>query len=91
VEGLSLGERVKSALLGFCESMRTDGLDLVIERVEGTKVYFNLIVTPEACDECILSAAFLETVLLSEIQGSVPEITTVSVADSRHSGNPHNS
>ena len=91
MEGLSQGERVKSALLGFCESMRTDGLDLVMERVEGTKVYFNLVVTPEACDECILSTAFLETVLLSKIRDSVPEITTVSVTDSRHSASPHNS
>ena len=88
MQALSLEERVNSALSGIFESMRADGLELVVERVEGTKVYFHLLVTPEACDECILSTASLETVLLSEIQDAVPEITTISVKRLAHPGSP---
>jgi hypothetical protein len=77
--------RVKAALADFCESMKTDGLDLVLDHVEGPKVYFRLVVTPEACKECILATDFLESVILTKIQESLPQITTVSVTDSQDS------
>lgn len=76
-------EKVDIALDDLRTSLRSDGADLKVEKVEKGTAYLSLILNSESCEECILPKDVLESVTVSSLQNYIPEIKSVVLNDPR--------
>jgi Fe-S cluster biogenesis protein NfuA len=75
--------RIQEALGQYREMLRVDGADLELAGVDAGNVHVRLVLTPDTCEECILSQDMLEAVILQGMRESDPAITRVVVDDPR--------
>ncbi|MBX6378288.1 MAG: NifU family protein, partial [Clostridia bacterium] len=64
-------------------SFQADGADLELVGVEGGVVRVRLVLTPEACLECIVAGPVLRQILETSIRKAWPELQAVELEDPR--------
>lgn len=83
---MGLQERAEAALAGLREGFQADGADLELVAVEGATARLRLVITDEACLECILPAPMLHQVLEASLRRDCPELEVIEVEDPREDG-----
>ena len=78
-----MSEIIQESLSGLREALRADGADIELVDVSDDAVRLQLLLTDEACAECIMPRPTLERILLSAIQQRVPQIHRVELLDPR--------
>ncbi len=68
------------------QGLLADGAEVQVERLEGGVATIRLVLSPDACLECILPKDILEKILLVSIRKSEPSVTRVSLIDPRVDG-----
>lgn len=71
----------------LAESLRADHADLEVIGYESETAHLRLVLTDEACLECIMPKDFLETMLLDVIGTAYPQVHRVALNDPRETAN----
>lgn len=79
-------ERVDSGLDALRQGLNSDGADLKVEALSDSNVRVSLVVTPETCEECIVSTDLMETMIKSLVGQVAPE-ANVDFVDPRAADN----
>jgi len=77
---------VRGAIDGLRSAFQADGADLDVRAVEGDTATVELVLSPDACLECIVSASVLTGILTSAVQKAGVGVTKVELVDPRASG-----
>ena len=72
-----------AAIAVIRESLQLDGGDLDVLGFEGTTARIRLLISKDACHECIMPKDLLEEMILMGIRESIPEVDKVELEDPR--------
>lgn len=79
-----LKERVDTGLDTLRAGLVADGADLRVVATSETDVEVSLVITPETCEECIVSTDLMQT-MITTLVGQVAPEASVSFIDPRGS------
>lgn len=81
-----IGAKVDEALEDLRAGLVTDGGDLKVTGGSGTtQVEVSLVLTPDACQECIVAPEMVESMVTGLVTQAVPSIEQVRYVDPRSS------
>jgi hypothetical protein len=78
--------KFQEAIAVITDTLRLDKADLQVMSVTGDTAQVNLLISKEACPECIMPKEVLAEMILMSAQESYPGISTVEVKDPREDG-----
>lgn len=74
---------LQAALQPLIDIVRQDGADLRLLECRADGVELQLVIRDAACAECVMPKQFLEAVVLTTLQESVPWVRHVAIHDPR--------
>lgn len=80
---LNLKQAAEEVLRTFRPGFQTDGYDIIVTSAEEDKVTLELVLTPEACLDCIMPKDYLENVFSDGIEKKTKKSTKVTLNDPR--------
>lgn len=76
-------EKIEAAIAPMREAIQADGADLEVKGIDGSVAHIALVFGPEVCEDCILPKDMLQTMLLSAVKDTLPEISEIVLDDPR--------
>lgn len=81
---------IERALAPIRAGLEADGVALVAEGVEedGKRLMLRLVVSPEACADCLVSPEVMEQMVLTALQDEGSELVAVTVVNDQRTNRP---
>jgi Fe-S cluster biogenesis protein NfuA len=83
VDAQAARARLEAGLNDVRESLQADHADLEVIGLAGSTARVRLVITPETCQECIVSKSVLESIMLESLRNTMPEVSAVELEDPR--------
>jgi hypothetical protein len=81
-----LAFRFQEAIKGVRDTLQADKADLLVDSVAGETAKVTIVISDEACGDCILPKDLLAEMLMMVTQEDCPEIRNIEVYDPRDHG-----